>query len=117
MFFFFFFVFCVETMLLLIFLYMVMSLLHLNSQLTYIIFWGWWKKVQRELLLLLVQPYNSIGDVDAHAINLDIDHEETSYAHDTDRSSSITDSKGGIPSLREPFSSKLFIEWKAYHFI
>ena len=49
-----------------------------------------------------------IDDVDAHAINLDIDHEETSYAHDTDRSSSITDSKGG--SLREPFSSKLFIE-------
>ena len=51
---------------------------------------------------------NSIGDVDAYAINLDIDHEETSYAHDTDRSSSITDSKSG--SLREPFSSKLFIE-------
>jgi len=45
---------------------------------------------------------NSIGDVDAYAINLDIDHEETSYVHDTDRSSSITDSKGGIPSLREP---------------
>jgi hypothetical protein len=71
---------------------------------------GMMKKIQRELLLLLVQPYNSIGDVDAYAINLDIDHEETSYAHDTDRSSSITDSKGGIPSLREPFSSKLFIE-------
>ena len=83
---------------------MVMSLLHLNSQLTYIIFWGWWKKVQRELQLLLVQPYNSIGDVDAHAINLGIDHEETSYAYDTDRGSSITDRKGGIPSSREPFS-------------